>query len=134
MRTVILFLGFVFLYPAASHSQVSKDPQAFDPTFTHVVYFWLKNPDNLQERKHFETHLRNLFKASEYTRTNFLGTPPGATRDVVDDSFTYAMILTFDSAEAQNAYQTEEAHLAFIEKTAHLVKHFVVYDAQGLDP
>lgn len=134
MRIPILLLWLAFLFPAATSAQGMKDPRSFDPTFTHVVYFWLNNPENPEERQHFETHLQTLFKASKHTRTNFLGTPPKATRDVVDDSFTYAMILTFESAEAQNAYQSEEAHLTFIEQTAHLLKRFVVYDAQGLHP
>lgn len=116
------------------YAQAAKDSRGFDPAFTHVVYFWLNNPDNPRDREHFETGLRTLFEDSNYTQTNFLGTPPKASREVVDDSFTYAMIVTFESAEAQQAYQNEAAHLAFVEKTAHLLKRFTVYDAQGLKP
>ena len=93
--------------------------------FVHTVFFWLKNPENVQDRKVFDVALRNLFKDSRYTQTNFLGAPPKATREVVDDSFTFAMIVTFE---------TEAAHLKFIERTKHLLERFVVYDAQGLKP
>ncbi len=134
MKRLILFLHLFVLFQTATQGQESKDPNAFDPSFAHVVYFWLKNPENAAEREQFETGLRTLFKNSEYTRTNFIGTPPKATRGVVDDSFTYAMIVTFDSALAQQAYQTEAAHLAFIEQTSALLERFVVYDAQGLKP
>ena len=129
--TLLMVLSFI---PETGYTQASKDSRGFDPAFTHVVYFWLNNPDNQEERKHFETNLQVLFKESQYTQTNFLGTPPKASREVVDDSFTYAMIVTFESAEAQQAYQTEAAHLSFIEKTAHLIKRFTVYDAKGLNP
>jgi hypothetical protein len=140
MKYLLLPLILLYLLPATLAGQDLqtpkdlKDTHAFDPTYTHVVYFWLNNPENAQERTDFETGLRALFKASKYTRTNFLGTPPKATRDVVDDSFTYGMILTFDSAEAQQAYQNEPAHLIFIEQKKHLLKKFVVYDATGLNP
>lgn len=140
MKHLRCLLILFSLLPAALLSQEVqspkelKDERAFDPTYTHVVYFWLNNPQNKAERQAFETGLRALFKASKYTRTNFLGTPPAATREVVDDSFTYGMILTFDSADAQQAYQTEAAHLVFIEQTKHLLKKFVVYDATGLNP
>jgi hypothetical protein len=134
MKFLITFFIFFSLTAQTVYAQVSKDSRGFDPAFTHVVYFWLNNPDNPGDREHFETGLRTLFKDSKYTQTNFLGTPPKASREVVDDSFTYAMIVTFESAEAQQAYQTEAAHLAFIEKTAHLLKRFQVYDARGLNP
>jgi hypothetical protein len=140
MKYLLLPLVLICLLPTALAGQnlqtpeELKDAHTFDPAFTHVVYFWLKDPQNTADRKAFETGLRTLFKASKYTRTNFLGTPPKATRDVVDDSFTYGMILTFDSAEAQQAYQSEAVHLVFIEQTKHLVKKFVVYDATGLNP
>ncbi|MDM9630352.1 Dabb family protein [Robiginitalea aurantiaca] len=133
MRTK-LCLYLILLMPVAILAQDLKDERAFDPTYTHVVYFWLKNPENVQDRKVFDVALRNLFKDSRYTQTNFLGAPPKATREVVDDSFTFAMIVTFESAEAQKAYQTEAAHLKFIEQTKHLLERFVVYDAQGLKP
>jgi len=132
-----IFIALLMLFSITAetvNAQASRDPQGFDPAFTHVVYFWLNHPDNPGEREQFVTGLRTLFKDSKYTQTNFLGTPPKASREVVDDSFTYAMIVTFESAEAQQAYQTEPAHLLFIEKTAHLLKRFQVYDARGLNP
>jgi hypothetical protein len=134
MKRLILVLSLSALFQTTSTSQELKDANAFDPTYTHVVYFWLKNPENETERKQFESGLRALFRNSKYTRTNFLGTPPKATREVVDDSFTYAMIVTFDSAEAQQAYQVEAPHLAFIEQASPLLERFVVYDALGLNP
>lgn len=134
MKGSLLFLFLCFFISFSIRAQDTKDPGTFDPTFTHVVYFWLKNPENAQERNHFETSLKTLFKESKYTRTNFLGTPPKATREVVEDSFTYAMIVTFESAEAQMGYQKETAHLNFIEKTKHLLEKFIVYDATGLNP
>lgn len=117
----------------SAKAQETTSTNTFDPNFTHVVYFWLNNPDKAEERQQFEVALKKLFKNSLYTRTNFIGAPPKASREVVDDSFTYAMIVTFESAAAQQAYQKEEAHLEFIDEAGHLLKHYVVYDAIGLE-
>ena len=127
--TFLLLLGFVFLPKNLTGQETGA---AFDPAFTHVVYFWLHHPDDQGECREFEAAARELMEKSGYTKTNFLGRPPKATREVVDDSFTYNMILTFESATAQSAYQEEQAHLDFIAKAGHLWKKVVVYDAQGI--
>lgn len=129
--TLLLLLIFLSL-PAALPAQ--ETDKTFDPAFTHVVYFWLHRPDNTRDRADFEKALRKLLADSRYAKTNFFGTPPGATREVVDDSFTYGLILTFESAEAQEAYQQEQAHLDFIESAGHLWKKVMVYDAIGITP
>lgn len=111
--------------------QKSSDKLEMDPTFVHVVYFWLNDPASASDRKDFEAALNILLETSEFTQTNYVGIPPKATRDVVDDTFTYCLILTFDSAEAQENYQTEPAHLTFIDNASQLWNKVVVYDALG---
>ncbi len=123
-----------FLFVQSDLFAQEKDPATFDPAFTHVVYFWLHHPDNPDECLEFENAVRMLMEQSRYTKTNFLGRPPKASREVVDDTFTYTMIVTFESAAAQNAYQEEQAHLDFIANAGHLWKKVVVYDALGLVP
>lgn len=135
MKTLASILLFAMMALCAGPMAAQQaDQGSFDPAFTHVVYFWLNNPEDAGERTQFETALRKLFRNSEYTKTNFLGVPPAAKREVVDDSFTYAMIVTFASAADQDAYQKEPAHLDFIAEAGHLLKHYVVYDARGLQP
>ncbi|NAY92695.1 Dabb family protein [Muricauda sp. JGD-17] len=132
MKTKVMiafFLGIASF--GLAQDQLNKT--AFDHTFTHTVYFWLKNPDSQSDRNLFERSLKSFLDKSKYAKTNFVGTPPSATRDVVDDSFTYALIVTFESAEAQEAYQNEEVHLTFIEECKDLWEKVVVYDALGVD-
>jgi hypothetical protein len=71
---------------------------------------------------------------SKYAKTKFIGIPPKAIREVVDDSFAYNLVLTFASAEEQELYQKEEAHLLFIEESEDLWEKVVVYDANGITP
>ncbi len=104
----------------------------FDHHFSHVVYFWLKNPDSSQDRKAFLTSLKNFMEKSNYAKTKFIGEPAGTSRDVVDGSFTYSLILTFPSKDIQDKYQQEPAHLKFVEESQHLWERVQVYDSVGI--
>jgi hypothetical protein len=115
----------------ASCTSKNKELKTFDPAFVHTVYFWLKDPENIQDRTAIEASLKKFMQNSKYAQTKFVGKPPKATRDIVDDSFTYALVLTFSSAEEQENYQKEEAHLLFIEESQDLWKKVLVYDSRG---
>jgi len=125
---VILFLTFTI----ASYGQTEKNMKEFDVNFAHTVYFWLENPDNQEDRTAFETSLRKFLDNSGYAKTKFIGTPPRASRDVVDGSFTYSLIVTFESSEAQQKYQDEAPHKLFIEESSHLWTKVIVYDSTGI--
>lgn len=127
----LIFL-IVALLSFTAYSQNINDLKTFDPAFSHSVYVWLKEPDNPKVREQFESSLKKFLKNSKYAKTNFVGIPPKATRDVVDDSYTYSLIVTFESAEAQDGYQKEEAHLVFIEECKDLWEKVLIYDALGL--
>lgn len=104
----------------------------FDPHFAHTVFFWLKNPDSREDRTAFETSLKKFLNKSAYAKTTFIGKPPKASRNVVDGSFTYSLILSFESAEAQQNYQDEPPHKVFIEESENLWEKVLVYDSQGI--
>ncbi|WP_010518640.1 Dabb family protein [Croceivirga radicis] len=105
----------------------------FDSNFAHVVYFWFKDPNNLEAKATFEASLKKFMANSKYAKTQYIGTPPKAIRDVVDDSFTYNLIATFSSAEEQAKYQEEPAHLLFIEECKDLWEKVIVYDSNSID-
>ncbi|MCJ7466789.1 MAG: Dabb family protein [Maribacter sp.] len=105
----------------------------FDPNFTHTVFFWLKNPDNQVDRKAFEASLQKFLDHSGFAKTKFIGKPPKASRDVVDGSFTYSLIVTFESAEAQQNYQDEAPHKLFIAESSKLWTKVIVYDSIGVN-
>jgi len=119
---------------ASSCVQIKNDmSNNFDQTFAHVVYFWFKNPDSQADRATFEASLTKFLNNSQYAKTKFIGKPPKATRDVVDDSFTYSLILSFESAEDQAAYQEEAPHKVFVEECEDLWEKVIVYDSQGIE-
>ncbi|AIY13024.1 Dabb family protein [Cellulophaga baltica] len=121
-----IFLVFSFF----THAQTATTMDTFDSNFAHTVFFWLNNPDSQEDCKAFETSLRKFLDHSEYAKTKFIGKPPRASREVVDGSFTYSLIVTFESAEAQEAYQKEAPHLVFIEESSALWNKVIVYDSK----
>ena len=130
MRTLV---SLVFLMAIGTViGQTNDTMKEFDSNFAHTVYFWLKNPDNASDRQAFETSLRTFLDNSAYAKTQFIGKPPSASRDVVDGSFTYSLILTFESAEAQQQYQVEAPHKKFVEESSGLWTKVIVYDSQGI--
>ena len=112
--------------------QGQDQPVDFDKNFTHVVYFYLNNPDNPEDRSAFENSLKKFLDNSLYAKTKFIGIPAETPRDVVDNSYTYSLIQTFPSKEIHNKYQEEPAHLVFIEESSHLWKKVQVYDSVGI--
>jgi hypothetical protein len=132
MKTKIITLLLVGVL-ASSCVQIKNEMKTnFDHIFTHTVFFWFKNPDSQEARDTFEASLTKFLNNSEYAKTKFIGKPPKAIRDVVDDSFTYSLILSFESAEDQAAYQTEPPHLVFIEECEDLWEKVIVYDSEGI--
>ncbi len=132
MKTKIITLLLVGIV-SSSCVQIKNDMNTnFDHTFAHVVYFWFKNPDSQADRATFEASLTKFLNSSQYAKTKFIGKPPKATRDVVDDSFTYSLILSFESAEDQAAYQEEAPHKVFVEECEDLWEKVIVYDSQGI--
>ena len=128
----IIYTFLLLTFTIASNGQTENTMKEFDANFAHTVYFWLANPDNQEDRSSFVTSLKKFLDHSAYAKTNFIGTPPGASRDVVDGSFTYSLIVTFESADAQQKYQNEAPHKLFIEESSHLWTKVIVYDSTGL--
>ncbi|MGF1559847.1 MAG: Dabb family protein [Flavobacteriaceae bacterium] len=131
MRKAISTL-VLLTFTIAGFCQTDTPMKEFDPNFAHVVYFWLENPDSQDDRLAFETSLKKFLDHSAYAKTNFIGIPPAASRAVVDGSFTYSLILTFESAEAQQGYQDEAPHKLFIEESSKLWTKVIVYDSKGI--
>lgn len=105
----------------------------FDTHFIHNVYFWLKNPENEQDRSAFEKSLKKFLNSSKYAKTLFIGEPANTPRDVVDNSWTYSIVLTFPSKEIQDKYQDEDVHHTFIEESEDLWERVQVYDSVGIE-
>ena len=101
----------------------------FKHAFVHVVYFWLKRGLTETQVAEFETGLRKMLEDSEHASTGHVGKPAGTPREVVDNSYDYCLIVTFDDAASHEAYQTEPAHDRFREINGRFTERVQIYDS-----
>lgn len=96
--------------------------------FVHHVFFWLKNPDSATDRNKLLEGIRSL-QPIETIRTFHVGKPAGTDRPVIENSYDFSLLLTFDNLEDQNTYQEHPVHLKFVDEYAHLWSKVTVYDS-----
>ena len=117
---------------AGSASVATSPSGEIGGKFVHSVYFWLVD-ETMPTRGKFVTEVMKYLKEIDLIRTRHLGRPAGTDREVVDNSYSYCMILTFDSKEDQDLYQEHTAHQQFIENAASLWTRVQVYDSIQCD-
>lgn len=100
--------------------------------FAHTVLFWLKDPENPEVRKKFEAEAKQLIATSKYAHFGHFGKPADTDRPVVDNSYTYSMIVTYESQEDHDAYQVEDAHKHFLEQCKPLWEKVLIYDVHRI--
>jgi quinol monooxygenase YgiN len=101
-------------------------------SFIHIVFFWLREPLNKGHRQEFEAALQRFLTESEFAGSWQVGTPAGTARAVVDNTYTYCLLITFSSAARHDEYQTEPAHLKFIQEAGPLWERVQVYDSNTM--
>ena len=124
----LLTLMALFGLKRQVHAQQNDRP-ADAPPFAHIVFFWLKNPEDGADREALRKHVHNYLSKIDLIRQVHFGQPAGTPREVVDNSYTYNMILYFDNQEDQDRYQAHPAHLKFVEDASHLWDRVQVYDS-----
>ena len=95
----------------------------------HHVFFWLKNPDSIDDRNQLVEGVKTLSKIETIRKLHVGVLASTEKRDVVDTSWHVSELMFFDDLQGQATYQTHPIHLAFIEKYSHLWAKVIVYDA-----
>jgi hypothetical protein len=98
-------------------------------TFTHMVFFWMKEPDNKDHQTKFEASLARFINGSPQVISQHIGRPAGTERTVVDNSYQYCLVVTFASKEDHDIYQDDPAHHEFIDECKDLWDRVQVYDS-----
>jgi hypothetical protein len=96
----------------------------------HHVLFWLKADTPDEQKQAFRAGLQTLEQIST-VKSFHIGTPSVIERSVVDRSYTFSLLLFFDSLEAHDAYQVDELHKTFLENFRSLFEKVIIYDAEG---
>lgn len=110
---------------------VSQPNHIFKHGFVHSVYFWLKADLPTSEVERFEAALRQMVDESEFAVTGHIGKPAGTDREVVDNTYDYSLIVTFEDAAGHQAYQDEEPHDRFRVVASELAERVQIYDSCG---
>ncbi|MEL7162131.1 MAG: Dabb family protein, partial [Bacteroidota bacterium] len=99
-----------------------------EPGLIHTVYFWLNDDVDADAAKDFAEGVWDL-EAIPSVKRMFVG-PAASTpsRDVVDNSFDYALILWFDDVAGHDAYQVHDIHTKFVEEQGAKFKKVRVRD------
>jgi hypothetical protein len=96
--------------------------------FVHSVYFWLRDDLSASDRTKFVDGVRSL-TTIDVVKFGFIGTPADTNREIIDRSYSYALVTAFDDAAGHDAYQVHPVHDAFRQNCAGAWKKIVIYDA-----
>jgi len=127
--TAILAIG------ASSRASNLTDPgtgtrgnKELEGGFLHMVFFWLIN-DTQEVKQKFMKELKGFIVQVDEIKQSHIGTPADTDRDVIENTWSYSLVLTFDSKKEQDIYQEHQAHLKFIENASSLWEKVLVYDS-----
>lgn len=107
----------------------SKTMKESKVNFYHVVYFWLKEP-NEANKKTFLSYVKEYTSSIDVIQDAFIGTPAATDRPVIDNTYTYSIVLAFNSKKDQDIYQEHPVHLKFVEKAQNMWSKVQVYDSE----
>lgn len=131
MKNLIWIVAVIFMVNPFTKA-LAQNKDSGDKEFVHTVYFWLKNPDNPNDKAKFEKSLKTFINSSKFIKTKHIGIPAGTNRPVIDSSYSYCLSLTFASKAEQDKYQEEDVHLVFIKESEMLWKKVLVYDSVSI--
>lgn len=97
------------------------------PHFIHTVFFWLKEGTTEAQKVAFEEGLSSLAEI-KCSLSSYFGPPAGTPREIVDNSYDYALNVNFDSVANHDAYQGDPIHHEFIAAHKDIWKRVQVFD------
>lgn len=110
------------------HSTIEQNQKNMENPFIHHVYFYLKNPDSLEDRDKLVEGLEKLSKMSTI-KQHYIGFPASTDRPVIEKKYAVSWMCMFNNMEDEEQYQQDPIHLKFIEDYGHLWTKVVVYDS-----
>ena len=94
----------------------------------HHVFFWLKNPDSIEDRDKLVEGVKTLPKIETIRKIHVGVLASTEKRDVVDTTWQVSELMFFDDTTGQKTYQDHPVHQAFIKNYGHLWAKVLVYD------
>lgn len=110
-----------------------KKPKNLDGSFVHIVFFWLKEPENAEAHARFLKALTDFIHNTPVIKTQHIGTPADTSRPVIDSSYSYCLVTAFESQKEHDIYQEHPLHKEFIESAQDLWEKVLVYDSNRVN-
>ncbi len=127
-RTFLKKLAGLAAVLALPVSLKAGKPDDLEGKFVHIVFFWLKKEDE-KTKKAFLTELRRFIDHVDMIKSQHIGTPADTDRPVIDNTYTFSLILSFDSKKEHDEYQEHQLHKDFIQNASSLWDKVLVYDS-----
>lgn len=97
--------------------------------FVHHVFFWLKETLSKEEVQKFETAVKTL-PGIDAVKMGDIGKPAGTNREIIDTSYTYSLLLVFDSLQKHDEYQVHPVHEKFVADCNQHWSKVLIYDSE----
>lgn len=122
---ILVVLGILI---ALTGCHCAMCPMHKSQSVTHVVLFWMKDPQDAAARKRLIDATESLRQIPGVKHLTY-GKAVPSTRPVVDSSFDIGLVITFPNQAALDAYATHPIHVkAAQEVLLPLTKKVQVYD------
>ena len=97
--------------------------------FIHNVFFWLKPGLGDEDVALFAQGLDTLTH-DPAAKGGHYGRPAATERGVVDNSYTFGLVVIFEDLAGHDAYQEGAVHLDFLAAHAEKWERVLVYDVE----
>lgn len=101
--------------------------KVLEKPFVHTAYFWFKDEATEQQVADFKSGAERL-KEIETVKFFHAGPPAPTTREVIENTYDYAVVFHFENLEAQEFYQKDPLHLQMIEDHSGIWERVMVTD------
>jgi len=112
-----------------SENQETNATMENNEVVAHYVLFWLNEGLSEQEITDFANFFEELKTIPNIKSLHYGRAAKTNPRDVVDNSFTYNLLVFFDNMDDINVYETHPTHLAAIDKYSKFWNKVVVHDS-----
>lgn len=100
----------------------------------HNAYFWLNNPNDLNEKEIFLTSLKKFIGSSSYANQTVISqSMEGDCKGVIDKcSYNFCLTITFNTQEEHDSYKEEKAYDNFVDEVGHLWRKVQVFNSEEI--
>jgi hypothetical protein len=96
--------------------------------FVHAVYFWLKEGLTEEQLEQFREGIHSL-TSIESVQHGYVGVPANTDREIIDRSYSYALVVIFADEQGHDDYQVHPTHDRFRDTCAPFWNRVQIYDS-----